>query len=180
MANENPHTSPKGAQPRTSLQTSEPATAEQIIQHLSLLARNYWRPEMTEGQYRALHLQYCQDLAGKTDAQIADACRRWRTNPQNKFFPSSGQLLELTKNPYDAPPSTNRYDDSRLPPIPPERMIRREGYYRGSDNDMAAGHNLKCELDDWMRLQVRKKAMIVPSPSEIRRAGQFSMKEAAE
>lgn len=46
--------------------------------------------------------QMCEDLAGKSEPQIAQACKRWRTGP-NGYFPTSGQLLELMKNPYETP-----------------------------------------------------------------------------
>jgi hypothetical protein len=42
----------------------------------------------------------CEDLSGRTEAEIAHACKRWRTSPE-RYFPTSGQLLELMRNPYE-------------------------------------------------------------------------------
>jgi hypothetical protein len=50
------------------------------------------------------------DLSGKSIEQIRDACKRYRTNGENKWFPTSGQLLDLLKNPYaDAPNASHGF-----------------------------------------------------------------------
>lgn len=36
---------------------------------------------------------FCEDLAGYPETVIADACQDYRRNPDNKFFPTPGQLL---------------------------------------------------------------------------------------
>lgn len=106
---ENPHTSkPNGSQP-SSLQSSRPATPAEILTHMTALGSWYFAKDLSDGQRRVLLKQMCEDLAGKTEAQIAHACKRWRTSP-NTYFPTSGQLLELIKNPYADAPSTRGQD----------------------------------------------------------------------
>lgn len=55
---------------------------------------------MTDGQYAQWTKDFCQDLAGKTDAQIAYACARFRRDAGNRFLPTPGQLLALCESPY--------------------------------------------------------------------------------
>lgn len=92
--------------------TTSPNTAMEISAHLTKLAMHYWRPDFTPGQMRHLMADYLEDLRGHSPAEIADACARYRRNPENKFYPRSGQLLELMKiepwcrlQTYHAPPA---------------------------------------------------------------------------
>jgi len=69
---------------------------------MTALGSWYFSKDLGDGQRKALLRQMCEDLAGKSEPQIAHACKRWRTSSA-AYFPTSGQLLELMKNPYDAP-----------------------------------------------------------------------------
>lgn len=64
---------------------------------LSKLAMHYWRPDFTPGQMRHLMADYLEDLRGFTPVQVAEACAKYRRDAANKFFPRTGQLLELLK-----------------------------------------------------------------------------------
>ncbi len=55
----------------------------------------------------------CEDLKHKSLAEIQYGCKRYRTTPGNKWFPTPGALLEACKNPYEEKP--RRYAD--LPPL---------------------------------------------------------------
>jgi hypothetical protein len=70
---------------------------------------------MTDDDRRVWLMTWCEDLAYKTDAELAYGCARYRRDKENKFFPTPGQLLEACKNPYDSGPG-RRYDP--LPPLP--------------------------------------------------------------
>lgn len=94
--------------PHGSLQNSRPATPTEIITELDRLSLPYHRPDMTEGKWRQLFLMFCEDLKGKTLAQIQMACRRWRQGADNKFFPTPGQLLELCIPPFADKPGRSR------------------------------------------------------------------------
>lgn len=43
----------------------------------------------------------CEDLGHLTDAELDDGCRRYRQNPENRWFPSPGHLLQACRNPYE-------------------------------------------------------------------------------
>lgn len=77
------------------------------------------------------------DLQGKAIEQIRHACKRYRQDGQNRFFPTSGQLLDLMKNPYEDAPGIMR------------------PAYRASDAEHARGAAERAELDEWMRKRVQ-------------------------
>lgn len=55
---------------------------------------------LDENQARLLFEDYIEEL-GKFPAEILkDACRAYRNNPQNMFFPKVGQLIELCQTPF--------------------------------------------------------------------------------
>lgn len=75
---------------------------------------------MTDAERKIWFQQWCEDLKHKTDAEIAYACTRYRQNAENKFFPSSGQLMALCQPAFESKP--RRYADLEpLPPALPER-----------------------------------------------------------
>ena len=73
--------------------TPEENTAVGAI--LSRLALHYWRPDFTPMQAKLLVQDYLADLGAFTPEQINQACAEYRRNGENKFFPTSGQLLKL-------------------------------------------------------------------------------------
>jgi len=48
---------------------------------------------------------YLDDLRGYSAARVERACREFRQNGENKFFPKSGEILDLMKDCYALPPS---------------------------------------------------------------------------
>lgn len=72
-------------------------TALEINAILSRLSLHYWRPDFGPGQVRLLLADYLDDLHGYSVEAINAACTQYRRNPENKFFPRSGDLLALLK-----------------------------------------------------------------------------------
>ena len=68
---------------------------------------------------------FCEDLKGKTLDEIRRGCMRYRRNPENKFFPTPGQLLEACRNPFaDAKP--RRYETlAELGPAPERSRVEK-------------------------------------------------------
>lgn len=66
---------------------------------------------------------FCNDLRGKSIEEIRYGCRRYRMNPENRFFPTPGQLIEACKNPFDT--KERKYEPlSALPTAMPEQDAR--------------------------------------------------------
>lgn len=88
---------------------------------------------MAEGARKRLLKDICEDLAGKSEAQIAYACKLWRSGDHPRRFPTSGELLELMKNPFDTPRgrSYDHIPEIKGPFISPERaaeVLRKAGF----------------------------------------------------
>lgn len=66
--------------------------------HLGKLALHFWRPDFTPEQAKQMYGDFVADLAGITAEELAEACRAWRLNPANSFFPTPGKLRELLKD----------------------------------------------------------------------------------
>lgn len=64
---------------------------------LGRLSIHYWQPDFTPDQVKLKLQDYEEDLAGVTADELRDACGEWRRDPLNKFFPKTGELLELVK-----------------------------------------------------------------------------------
>lgn len=102
------------SKPHGSLSTRYPATDQDIVTEMSRLSIHY--PGSLTAQESAIRLaSFVEDLRGKTIEEIRNACRRYRQNVANKFYPTPGQILDLMKNPYDAPRGKSygpiRHDD---------------------------------------------------------------------
>jgi hypothetical protein len=63
-----------------------------IIEVLEGLAA-YYRMTLSPAQFA----MYAEDLAELTPQQLVSACREYRKNPQNKFFPLPSALIALVK-----------------------------------------------------------------------------------
>jgi len=72
------------------------------IAQLSLI---YWRPDFTPQQFKFAIAAYLEDFRKLSVYQVEMACREYRRNPENKFFPTPGQLLDLTKDKFADTPS---------------------------------------------------------------------------
>jgi len=84
---------------------------KQILARVAALELLYGRQSMTDAERRVWLETYCEDLGTHTDDQIADACKRYRQDGANRFFPTPGALLDLMKNPYADPPTASRRND---------------------------------------------------------------------
>lgn len=62
---------------------------------MAKLVVNYWTPEMTPEQARWRYQTFFEDLAGCSEPELRHACGEYRRNVENKFFPTSAQLLDI-------------------------------------------------------------------------------------
>lgn len=65
---------------------------EAILVLLAKLALVYWRPDFSPQQAKELYSQYLDDLRDLPFTEIICAAEKYRRNPENKFFPTPGQL----------------------------------------------------------------------------------------
>ena len=87
---------------------------EAILLLLAKMALVYWRPDFTPAQAKQLYAQYLDDLRPFAFADIAEAFQTYRQNPENKFFPTPGQLRGLIATPYSWDPSPSKHLGDRL------------------------------------------------------------------
>lgn len=72
---------------------------KQISAILARLSLHYWRPDYSPEQAKLVMEDYLDDLAGHTPEQVSKACEQYRKNPDSKFFPKIGEIIELIKGP---------------------------------------------------------------------------------
>lgn len=82
-------------QNRSSEKSSAPSERAKIMLCLSKLAVHYYRPDFTEGQAKVLITDMVNDLSDYRFDEIEIAARDYRKDAENKFFPRSGQLINL-------------------------------------------------------------------------------------
>jgi hypothetical protein len=63
-----------------------------IVEVLEGLA-SYYRTSLSPTQFA----MYAEDLSGLTPAELVHACREYRRNPQNKFFPLPSALVAIVR-----------------------------------------------------------------------------------
>jgi hypothetical protein len=142
-----------------SLQTSMPATSEQIAARITGLVVHFGHSMKSEGEYRSWLRDFCQDLAGKTDAQLEYACGRYRRDPKNRFMPTPGQILELCNSPFaDKPPRSAGRDTGThgWQPWGGECECARcldktpsPGFYRAQPEEYRRAEAERAEMDAW-------------------------------
>lgn len=93
--------------PKSSTKTTEVAAS------LARLALHYWRPDFTPAQAKLLLADFLHDLQGYPPKDVEYACAAYRQNPENRFYPTPGQLLEILKR-YDPPRSRPTYRAPRV------------------------------------------------------------------
>lgn len=71
---------------------------------------------MTDQERKVWLKALLEDLAHLSDAQLAYGCARYRRDPENRFFPSPGQLLAACKSPFDFPRGKIYAQLEELPP----------------------------------------------------------------
>lgn len=80
------------AEVEASLRGAAPAD---IAALLAKLALHYWRPNFTDQQAKQLYMDYIGDLKIYPLDVIDQAVGVYRRNAKNKWFPKSGELIEL-------------------------------------------------------------------------------------
>lgn len=110
---------------------------------------------MSDTERRVWLETYCDDLGAYTAAEIGNACKRYRTSGENRYFPTPGALLDLMKNPYADPPTAHKGDDlwKRLGfgggGCKCERCgakARRDGFFAASQDDYRRDETTRKEL----------------------------------
>lgn len=74
------------------------ATPHEFVTQLGRLATHYWRPDFTTEQSKVLYGDFIRLLDGMTLSELREACDTWIMNPDNRFFPTPGQLRDLVKD----------------------------------------------------------------------------------
>ena len=71
------------------------ASAKQIVEQMQDLEIVFPDESLTKQQLERRRELYCIDLGRLTERELQVACERYRKNPENKRFPTPGQLLGL-------------------------------------------------------------------------------------
>lgn len=147
--------------PSQSLSIRNAATRADIMVELTRLAVHF--PTSLSPEEQALRLsEFCHDLKGKTLEEIRYGCRRYRQNPENRFFPTPGQLLEACRNPFEAPRGRTYDPLDDLPPALPadvaQKLIEKT---RAKYDFKPAGQEPSIEE---LKRQARERPTIQPVP----------------
>lgn len=98
----------QSSQQRNSTESTE------ISAILSKLALHYWRPGFSPSQVKLLLGDFLNDLQGYSAKDIAWACATYRQNPENQFYPTSGQLLGILRKYETSGPSLPTYKPPQI------------------------------------------------------------------
>lgn len=119
------------------------STAKEVMAMLGKLALHYWRPDFSEQQAKLLFADFVEDLREYSPERIEAACTAYRRNPENRFFPTPGQLracipplkVEAVYGSGDTRTSLNRPTGWYLRPrdkwLPEWREDEAPAYFRG-------------------------------------------------
>ena len=80
-----------------------------ILALLAKLSLHYWRPDFTPTQAKQLYADYLEDLRPFALSDIANAIAEYRQIGANRFYPSTGQLIDLIIG--KAEVQSHRYSD---------------------------------------------------------------------
>ena len=73
-------------------------TREHLTAHILAMGVIYpARNAMTEEELILRYQIFYDDLRSLSEGELASACERYRKNPDNRFFPTPGQLLRLAR-----------------------------------------------------------------------------------
>jgi hypothetical protein len=67
---------------------------EAILVLLGKLSLHYWRPDFTPAQAKQLYRDYVEDLRPYPFEEIDRAISKYRANGANRFYPTSGQIID--------------------------------------------------------------------------------------
>lgn len=96
--------------PVPSPQESKPVQVRKLVA-LTKLQSFYYQAGQTKLQIEGMLEDMLSDLSQFTAFQVEDACAAYRRDGANKFFPTSGQLMDATKEKPSVPHSNlKRYD----------------------------------------------------------------------
>lgn len=76
-------------------QGEPPCTPERLIAYLRALAVTHPMQELSEAEASLKFRIFCEDLAQVPEQIIMAACRSYRRDPKNRFFPTPGQMIAL-------------------------------------------------------------------------------------
>ncbi len=88
--------------PAISLRKTPSATEREILRHLLALEVIFPCQHLDRDQTKLKYRIFFEDLRGLSEPAIAQACRQYRLNPENRFFPTPGQLLGVAPDPDEA------------------------------------------------------------------------------
>lgn len=106
------------AQP-SQLQISKPASAREVIAELERLAIHFPRTDMDSRKWQLLFETFREDMADLSIEQIREGCLQYRNDPDNRFFPTPGQLKEACKGRFEHKEQTF-FRAPKIEPIPRE------------------------------------------------------------
>lgn len=69
-----------------------PAIPEKIITSLTKLSAHYWQGNKDQTGWSVVMEDYLEDLEDLPADLLDEACKRWRRNAANKFFPRAAEL----------------------------------------------------------------------------------------
>jgi hypothetical protein len=102
-------------------------TLRDMVMELERLAIHFPRTDMDSAKWKVLFLTFHEDCKHLSFARLREACRRYRQNPDNRFFPTPGQLLGTLKTGFDAvyisPPKPKLLPE---PELSPETIAERQ------------------------------------------------------
>ena len=123
------------------VQSRQESKADQVRKLVALtkLQSFYYQAGQTKLQIEGMLEDMLADLGRFTPYEVEDACAAYRRNGANKFFPSSGQLMDATK-PAPIVPKLNlprfnpkEFDAPRAGKLKPVGQILREhGFERAA------------------------------------------------
>ena len=113
---------------------------------LARLALHYWRPDFQPEQVKLVLQDFLYDLRAYEVRDIAHACDRYRQGPENRFFPTPGQLLAILK-PAQAEPEERH---ARRPFRSDYRMIGMKQATK-SVAEVLADHGFTVDAKAWER-----------------------------
>jgi hypothetical protein len=76
----------------------KPARRDEVMALLGKLILHYPQMNMGDNQLQVLFEDYLDDLVEFPSSAIAAACKEYRLNPENRFFPSIGWLVSRSKD----------------------------------------------------------------------------------
>ncbi len=80
---------------RWMLQTDRPCPLDRLITHLRALAVTHPMQELNEAEASLKFRIFCEDLGHIPERIIVEACKSYRRDPENRFFPTPGQMLAI-------------------------------------------------------------------------------------